>query len=43
MLFLIGFSSLLTIYIGGNMVIAQKITAGNVAEFVIYVKMRPGL
>ncbi|HMS51601.1 MAG TPA: ABC transporter transmembrane domain-containing protein, partial [Chitinophagales bacterium] len=39
MLFLIGFSSLLTIYIGGNMVIAGKITAGNVAEFVIYVNM----
>ncbi|MFT7589704.1 MAG: ATP-binding cassette subfamily B multidrug efflux pump [Limisphaerales bacterium] len=39
MLLLIGFSTILTIYIGGRQVIAGEITPGNVAEFVIYVNM----
>lgn len=39
MAFLIGLSTILTVYIGGLQVIAGKITAGNIAEFVIYVNM----
>lgn len=39
MLLLIGFSTILTIFIGGRQVIAGTITPGNVAEFVIYVNM----
>ncbi len=36
---LIGLSSILTVYIGGQQVIAGKITTGNIAEFLIYVNM----
>ncbi len=39
MLLLIGASTLLTIYIGGLQAIKGNITAGNIAEFVIYVNM----
>lgn len=39
MLLLIGLSTLLTIYIGGTEAIAGEITAGNIAEFIIYVNM----
>ena len=39
MLMLIGLSTLFTIYIGGQEAIAGKITAGNIAEFVLYVNM----
>jgi len=36
---LIGLSTLLTVYIGGLEVIAGRITAGNIAEFIIYIGM----
>lgn len=36
---LIGASSILTVYIGGQQVMAGKITMGNIAEFLIYVNM----
>lgn len=39
MIFMIGASTILTVYIGGRQVIAGEITAGNIAEFVIYVGM----
>lgn len=39
MVLLIGLSIILTIYIGGQKVIAGSITAGNIAEFIIYVTM----
>lgn len=39
MLLLIGLSTIITIYVGGIQVIQGKITAGNIAEFVIYVSM----
>lgn len=39
MLMLVGLSTILTIVIGGFQVIHGKITAGNIAEFVIYVNM----
>lgn len=39
MVLLIGFSTILTIFIGGMGVINGAITPGNVAEFVIYVNM----
>lgn len=39
MVLLIGLSTILTIYIGGKQVIMGNITAGNIAEFVIYVGM----
>lgn len=39
MLLLIGLSTIITIYVGGIQVIQGKITAGNIAEFVIYVNM----
>jgi len=39
MILLIGLSTILTIYIGGQLTIAGEITAGNIAEFVIYVNM----
>lgn len=38
-LLLIGLSTILTIYIGGMEVKAGRLTAGNIAEFVIYVNM----
>ena len=37
MIFLVSLSTLLTIYIGGRLVFEQEITAGNLAEFVIYI------
>lgn len=39
MLFLIGISTVLTVFIGGLQVVKGTITAGNIAEFVIYVNM----
>ena len=36
---LIGLSSVIVIFIGGTEVIAQNISAGNIAEFIIYVNM----
>lgn len=39
MILLIGASTLLTIYMGGTLVMSGQITAGNIAEFVIYVNM----
>lgn len=39
MIFMIGASTILTVYIGGTQVISGEITAGNIAEFVIYVGM----
>jgi len=39
MILLIGLSTLLTVYIGGLQAIAGNVTAGNIAEFVIYVNM----
>lgn len=36
---LIGFSTLLTLYVGGLEVMAGNITAGNIAEFFIYVNL----
>jgi ATP-binding cassette, subfamily B, multidrug efflux pump len=39
MVFLTGLSTLLTIYVGGLMVINGEITLGNIAEFVLYVNM----
>jgi len=39
MLLLVGLSTLLTVYIGGQEVIAGNITTGNIAEFIIYVNM----
>ena len=36
---LIGLSTILTVYIGGNEAIAGKLEIGNIAEFVIYVNM----
>lgn len=39
MMLLIGASTVLTVYIGGIQVVRGTITAGNIAEFVIYVNM----
>ena len=39
MLLLIGLSTILTIYVGGQLSIAGEISTGNIAEFVIYVNM----
>ncbi len=39
MLLLIGASTILTVYIGGRLVVRGTITPGNIAEFVIYVNM----
>lgn len=39
MLFLIGLSTIITVYIGGLQVIKGNITTGNIAEFVIYVNI----
>lgn len=39
MLLLVGCSTILTVYIGGKEVIAGRATAGNIAEFIIYVNM----
>jgi ATP-binding cassette subfamily B multidrug efflux pump len=37
MLLLVGLSTILTVYIGGEQVIEGSITAGNIAEFIVYV------
>lgn len=37
MLLLVGLSTILTIYIGGEQVLNGSITAGNIAEFIVYV------
>jgi ATP-binding cassette subfamily B protein len=39
MLFLIGASTIITIYVGGLQVAKGEVTAGNIAEFVIYISM----
>ncbi len=39
MFFLTGFSTLITVFVGGFMVIHGEITLGNIAEFIIYVNM----
>jgi len=39
MLLLIGLSTILTVYIGGMKTISGEISAGNIAEFIIYVNM----
>jgi ATP-binding cassette, subfamily B, multidrug efflux pump len=36
---LIGVSTIITVYVGGLQVIAGNLTAGNIAEFVIYINM----
>lgn len=38
-LFLIGLSTIITVYVGGQQVIEGRLTAGNIAEFLIYVNM----
>lgn len=38
-LFLVGLSTIITVYIGGQEVINGSITTGNIAEFIIYVNM----
>jgi len=37
MLLLIGLSTILTVFVGGKQVISGSITAGNIAEFIVYV------
>lgn len=39
MILLIGLSTIITVYIGGQLAISGDITTGNIAEFVIYVNM----
>lgn len=39
MILLIGLSTILVLYVGGNQVIDGKITVGNIAEFIMYVNM----
>lgn len=39
MMLLIGLSTILTVYIGGMKTISGEISAGNIAEFIIYVNM----
>lgn len=39
MLLLVGASTIVTVFVGGKMVLAGKISPGNIAEFVIYVNM----
>ncbi|MHA6248691.1 ABC transporter ATP-binding protein [Pontibacter sp. CAU 1760] len=38
-LFMIGLSTIITVYVGGQEVINGSITTGNIAEFIIYVNM----
>ncbi len=38
-MFLIGLSTIITVYVGGLKAIAGEVTLGNIAEFVIYVNM----
>ncbi len=39
MVFMVGAATILTVYVGGLQVVAGEISAGNIAEFVIYVNM----
>lgn len=39
MLLLVGISTVLVIYVGGNEVLAGRATTGNIAEFILYVNM----
>lgn len=39
MALLIGMSTIITVYVGGLLAVEGKITAGNIAEFVIYINM----
>lgn len=39
MVFMVGAATILTVYVGGLQVVAGNISAGNIAEFVIYVSM----
>ena len=39
MVFMVGASTIITVYVGGLQVVAGNISAGNIAEFVIYVNM----
>ena len=39
MIFMVGASTVLTVYVGGLQVVSGEISAGNIAEFVIYVNM----
>lgn len=39
MIFMVGASTILTVYVGGLQVVAGMISPGNIAEFVIYVNM----
>ncbi|MDB4656072.1 ABC transporter ATP-binding protein/permease [Flavobacteriales bacterium] len=39
MVILIGLSTILTVYVGGQQAIAGNITTGNIAEFIIYINM----
>lgn len=39
MLLMVGASTIITVYVGGLQVVAGHITAGNIAEFVIYINM----
>lgn len=39
MVFMVGASTIITVYVGGLQVVAGEISAGNIAEFVIYVNM----
>lgn len=39
MVFLTGLSTILTVFVGGMMVINGKITVGNIAEYVVYVNL----
>lgn len=43
LLILVGLSTIITLYVGGLKVMQGAITIGNVAEFIIYVNMLPGL
>ena len=39
MVFMVGAATIITVYVGGLQVVAGNISAGNIAEFVIYVNM----
>jgi ATP-binding cassette, subfamily B, multidrug efflux pump len=39
MVILIGLSTIITVYVGGLLLIDSKISAGNIAEFIIYINM----
>ncbi len=39
MLILIGASTIITVYVGGLLLMAGRISAGNIAEFIIYINM----